>query len=216
MARTGRRPGPTVTRDEILVAARRLFGERGFAGTTVRAVAAEAGVRPGLLHHFFGTKEQLFAAAVDFPVDPALALPLILEGPREDLGERLARFLISVWSRPATRAPLQALLRSAMGDERAAAMLRDLLGSVLFSRIATATGASPLAVATAAGQAVGVMLLRYVVAVEPLASASEEEVVALLAPTLQACLEGPAADRRAGRAGRPVRPVSPSDRRAGP
>lgn len=192
MARTGRRPGPTVTRDEILVAARRLFGEHGFAGTTVRAVAAEAGVQQGLLHHFFGTKEQLFVAAVDFPVDPAVALPLVLEGPREELGERMARFLLSVWSRPATRAPLLALLRSSMGNERAAAMLRDLLGSVLFSRLAGATGASPLAVSAAAGQAVGVMLLRYVVRVEPLASASDDEVVALLAPTLQACLDVPA------------------------
>lgn len=188
MARTGRRPGPTVTRDEILGAARRLFGERGFDGTTIRAIATEAGVNQGLVHHFFGTKEQIFIAAVNFPVDPTVVLRLILEGPREEFGQRVARFLLSVWGEPVTRAPLLALLRSSTGNERAAAMLRDLLGSVLFSRFADATGGSRTKVAAAAGQVVGVMLLRYVVQVEPLASAPEEEIVGILAPVIQGCL----------------------------
>jgi AcrR family transcriptional regulator len=187
--RTGRRPGPTVTRAEILAAARRKFGERGYDGTTIRAIAAEAGVNQALVHHFFGTKEQIFIASVDFPVDPAVALPLILDGPREQFGERLARFLLSVWGNPVTRAPLLALLRSSAGNEQAAAMLRDLLGKVLFSRVATATGSSTMRIAAAAGQAVGLMLLRYVVQVEPLASATDEEIVAILAPVIQACLE---------------------------
>jgi AcrR family transcriptional regulator len=189
MARTGRRPGPTVTRAEILDAARRQFGERGYDGTTIRAIAAEAGVNQALVHHFFGTKEQIFIASVDFPVDPAVALPLILDGPREQFGERLARFVLSVWGNPVSRAPLLALLRSSTGNEQAAAMLRDLLGKVLFSRVATATGSSTLRVAAAAGQAVGLMLLRYVVQVEPLASATDEEIVAILAPVIQACLD---------------------------
>ena len=188
MARTGRRPGPTVTRDEILRAARRLFGEHGFDGTTIRAIAAEAGVNQGLVHHFFGTKDQIFIASVDFPVDPAVLLPVVLEGPREEFGRRLARFFLSVWDDPATRAPLLALLRSSTGNEQAAAMFRDLLSSVLFSRLAAATGASRLAITAAAGQAVGVMLLRYVLRVEPLASAEPEEVVAILAPVFQGCL----------------------------
>lgn len=189
MARTGRRPGPTTSRDEIVAAARRLFGDRGFDGTTIRAIAAEAGVNQGLVHHFFRTKEQVFIAAVDFPVDPATVLPIILGGPREQLGERMARFLVSVWSEPVTRAPLLALLRSSTGNERVAGLLRDLLGSVLFPRMAEATGASRTRVAAAAGQAVGVLILRYVVQVEPLASAPEEEVVAILAPVIQGLIE---------------------------
>ena len=197
MARTGRRPGPTVTREEILAAARRLFGERGFDGTTIRAIAAEAGVNQGLVHHFFGTKDQIFIASVNFPVDPTVILPVIVEGPREEFGQRVARFLLSVWSQPATRAPLLALLRSSTGNPRAAAMLRDLLGSVLFSRFAQATGGSPMRVSAAAGQVVGVMLLRYVVQVEPLASAADEEIVAILAPVIQSCLPA-AVDTTAG------------------
>jgi AcrR family transcriptional regulator len=188
MARAGRRPGPTVSREEILAAARRQFGERGYDGTTIRAIAADAGVNQALVHHFFGTKEQTFIASVDFPFDPSVVLPVILDGPREEFGERLARFLLSVWGNPATRAPLLALLRSSTGNERAAAMLRDLLGKVLFSRVAGATGASTMRISAAAGQAVGLMLLRYVVRVEPLASAADEEIVAILAPVIQRCL----------------------------
>lgn len=188
MARTGRRPGPNVSREEILTAARHLFGQRGFDGTTIRAIAAEAGVNQGLVHHFFGTKERIFVESVHFPFDPAVVLPMLMEGPRDAFGERLARFMLSVWSRPESRAPLLALLRSSTGNERAAGMLRDLLSSVLFSRFADATGASNMRVAAAAGQAVGVMLLRYVVEVEPLASATDEEVIAILAPVIQGCL----------------------------
>lgn len=190
MARAGRRPGPNETREEILAAARRLFGERGFDGTTIRAVAAAAGVNQALVHHFFGTKEQVFIAAVDFPVDPAAILPVLLDGPRDELGQRMARFLLSVWREPATRAPVLALLRSSTGNPQAAAMLRDLLGSVLFSRFAEATGASRMRIAAAAGQMVGLLLLRYVIEVEPLASAAEEDVVAIMAPVIQGCVDG--------------------------
>lgn len=192
MARTGRRPGPSTTRDDILAAARLTFAERGFDGTTIRAIAARAGVNQGLVHHFFGTKEQIFIASVNFPVDPEVMLPVILAGPPEQFGERMARFLLSVWGQPVTRAPLLALLRSSAGNERAAGILRDLLGSVLFSRFSDATGGSRMRVAAAAGQVVGVLILRYVVQVEPLASAPEEDIVAILAPVIQACLTEPA------------------------
>jgi AcrR family transcriptional regulator len=188
MARTGRRPGPTVTREEILTAARRLFAEHGYDGTTIRGIAAAAGVNQGLVHHFFGTKEQIFVAAVDLPADPAVVIAQIATAPREEFGERFARFLLSIWGRPETRAPLLALVRSAVGNEQAASMLRDLLERVLFSRLGEATGGSRLAVSAVAGQVAGVMLMRYVIRVEPLASAAEEDVVAILAPVIQACV----------------------------
>lgn len=189
MARAGRRPGPTETRQEILTAARRLFGERGFAGTTIRGIAAEAGVTQALVHHYFRGKEQVFVAAVDFPVDPDLLLPAVLAGPPEQFGERMARFVLSIWREPATRAPLLALLRVSL-EPQGAGMLRDLLASVLFRRLAAGTGAAPMRVAAAAGQVVGVLLLRYVIQVEPLASATEDEVVAILAPVLQRIVDG--------------------------
>ena len=188
MARTGRRPGPSVTRAEILAAARRLFGERGYEGTTIRAIAAAAGVNQALVHHFFGTKERIFVAAVDFPLDPAVVLPQVLAGPPEQLGERLARLVLSVWGDPVSRAPLLALLRSSTSHEQAATMLRDLLGTFLFAPLARTTGVSAMRIAAAAGQAVGLMLLRYVIRVEPLASAPDEEIVAILAPAIQDCV----------------------------
>jgi AcrR family transcriptional regulator len=184
----GRRPGPSGTRDDILDAARRLFGERGFEGTTIRAIAAEAGVNPALIHHFFKSKEQVFVAAVDFPINPADVLPVILNGPPDQLGERIARLILSIWGEPRTRAQVLALLRSSMSNEQAAAMLQDLLTRLVLSRLAAATGADPTRVAAAGAQTVGLMLFRYVIRVEPLASAAEEEIIAILAPIIQGAL----------------------------
>src|SRR5438067_12221945 len=114
MARTGRRPGPTTSRDTILEAARRQFAEAGYEPTSVRSIAAEAGVDAALVVHFFGTKEQLFRAAVAWPFDPAeLATRLIGPG-AEGLGERLARTFLTFWDDPETSPQLLALLRAAM------------------------------------------------------------------------------------------------------
>jgi len=199
MVRAGRRPGPTGTRDDILDAARRLFGERGYDGTTIRAVAAEAGVNPALVHHFFGSKEQIFVAAVNFPVSPADVLPAILEGPRDELGQRAARLVLSIWREPQTRTPLLALLRSSLSNELAARMVRDFLSRLVVSRIAAATGGAPTRIAAAGGQIMGLMLVRYVIRVEPLASADDEEIVAILAQVIDGALgagpDAPPADR---------------------
>lgn len=188
MRQAGRRPGPTATRQEILAAARRLFGQRGYAGTTIRAIAAEAGVNPALVHHFFRTKEQVFVAALDFPIQPAAVLAMLQDGPREEIGERAARFIVSVWREPDSRAPLLAILRSAMTRDESAVVTREFLSSVALVKVSAALKIEPLRVIGAIGQAIGVMVLRYVVGVEPLASASEDEVVALIAPTFQRAL----------------------------
>jgi AcrR family transcriptional regulator len=188
MNQAGRRPGPTATRQEILAAARRLFGQRGYAGTTIRAIAAEAGVNPALVHHFFRTKEQVFVAALEFPIQPAAVLAMLQDGPREEIGERTARFIVSVWREPDSRAPLLAILRSAMTRDESAVVTREFLSSVALIKVSTTLGVEPLRVIGAIGQAVGVMVLRYVVGLEPLASASEDEVVALIAPTFQRAL----------------------------
>ncbi|MFL6074744.1 MAG: TetR family transcriptional regulator [Mycobacteriales bacterium] len=188
MNQAGRRPGPTATRQEILAAARRLFGQRGYAGTTIRAIAAEAGVNPALVHHFFRTKEQVFVAALEFPIQPAAVLAMLQDGPREEIGERTARFIVSVWREPDSRASLLAILRSAMTRDESAVVTREFLSSVALIKVSTTLGVEPLRVIGAIGQAVGVMVLRYVVGLEPLASASEDEVVALIAPTFQRAL----------------------------
>lgn len=166
-----------------------MFGERGYEGTTIRGIAAEADVNQALVHHFFGSKEQIFIAAVDFPVNPAEVLPTLLEGPREEFGQRAATFVLSVWQDPRTRAPLLALLRSSMDNAQAAAMVRDFLGTVVLGRFASVTGAPRIRVAAASGQIIGLLLLRYVIQIEPLASATDEEIVSILAPVFQDCID---------------------------
>jgi AcrR family transcriptional regulator len=194
--RTGRRPGSGDTRSRVLQAARTSFGERGFDGATIRDVAARAGVDPALVHHYFGSKQQLFLAAMEFPLDlPALA-PRLLEGPRDELGERFIRLVLELWETPAFRPWLLCVVRSASSDPVAAAMLRRLLAEGPFLALARAIDQPDAALrATLVGsQLIGLALARYVVTVEPLASAPPEVLVRALAPTLQRYLTDDLAD----------------------
>ncbi|WP_242907835.1 TetR/AcrR family transcriptional regulator [Actinomadura terrae] len=181
----GRRPGRSETRETILAEARELFAEKGYDGASLRAIARAADVDPALVHHFFGNKEGVFIEAMRFPVDPAVLLPRILAAPRDRLGETMVRVFLEVWSDPERRAPLLAMLRSAMTNERAAALLREFVTSAMFGRVGEATDVPLLNAQAAAGQLIGLMIVRYVVRVEPIASAPEDELIALVAPTLQ-------------------------------
>jgi AcrR family transcriptional regulator len=185
MAQAGRRPGQTETKEKLLDAARHRFAEQGYDGATVRAIAADAGVNAAMLHHFFGTKEQLFVAAMNLPVNPAELVPQLLAGPAEGIGERIVRLVLSVWAAPEGRAPFLAMIRSATTNEQAATMMREFLDRVLFAKVAEAGGIPKIRVAAAAAQLIGVALLRYIVCVPPLADASDDEIVALLAPGIQ-------------------------------
>jgi AcrR family transcriptional regulator len=183
--RPGRRPGPTSSREEILAAARVLFGERGYDKASIRAIAREAGVDPALVHHFFGAKEQLFAAAMRFPVEPGMFLGHVLAGPRSELGERLARTFLGLWSDSRLRPQFIGILRSAATNEQGAALLREFVTGTVLAQVADALGTPRLNITAAAAQMVGIVMLKYVLEVEPLASAPEDDLVALLAPTLQ-------------------------------
>lgn len=184
--RAGRRPGVTQTRDEILASARRLFAEKGYDATTIRAIADNAGVNPSLVYHFFRSKEGVFAATMELPVNPAELLPVLVgAGPRENLGERLARVLLRIFEGDGSGNPTLALLRSATGNEQATAMLREFMGRQVLDRLVALLGVPKLRVEAAVSQMVGVLVLRHIVRLEPLASAGEEELVALLSPTLQ-------------------------------
>lgn len=188
--RPGRRPGRSHTRGELLDAARALFAEKGYEGATIRAIAARAGVDAALVHHFFGTKEQVFVAAMELPVEPARLIPAVISsGPREEIGERMVRLFLTIWGSPASRAPFVAMIRSAMTHEEAARMIREFLSSALLDRVADSLQVPKLRITAVAAQMVGVVMLRYVLNVEPLASASDEEIVELIAPTLQRYLE---------------------------
>ncbi|MGH3243139.1 MAG: TetR/AcrR family transcriptional regulator [Spirillospora sp.] len=181
----GRRPGPTETRERILAEARDLFAEKGYDGTSLRAIARAAGVDPALVHHFYGNKEGVFIEAMRFPVDLATVLPRVASFPRERFGELMVRTFLDVWGDDERRAPLLAMLRSAMTNERAAALLREFVSTVLFGRAGKATDTPQLQIQAAAGQMIGLMILRYVLRVEPIASASEDELIELVAPTIQ-------------------------------
>lgn len=176
----------------MLDAARTEFAEKGYDGASVRGIARVADVDPALVHHYFGSKEQVFVAAMALPLDPGDALPDLLSGDPETLGERFARFFLGLWSEPGFREPMLALLRSATTSDKGAAMLREFVGSALLGRVATAVQGpdAPLRAATAAAQLVGVVLLRYVIEMPPLVAADDEQIVALVAPTLQRYFTG--------------------------
>ncbi|MEW2528821.1 MULTISPECIES: TetR family transcriptional regulator [unclassified Streptomyces] len=191
-SRTQTERGPA-TRETILDAARDQFSAHGYEKTSVRAIAKAAGVDSALVHHYFGTKEQLFAAAVEVSFAPALQAPAaIQDGPLDAVGERLTRFVLGVWEDPATRTPLLAIVRSAVNNETAAAVFRRLVSTQLLSRIAGTLDLpdAELRAELAAAQLVGVAMLRYVIQVEPLASADLEELVARVAPVVQGHLTG--------------------------
>ncbi|MBB6418704.1 TetR/AcrR family transcriptional regulator [Streptomyces sp. AK010] len=182
------------TRDRILTAARDEFSERGYEKTSVRGIAKSAGVDSALVHHYFGTKEQVFEAAITLAFGPALQAPkAIEEGPLDGVGERLARFFFGVWENPATRAPLLAIVRSALTNDTAAAVFRRIIATQVLRRIAVRLELpdAELRAELAAAQLVGTAILRYVLRIEPLASADPEQVIARLAPVVQGHLTDP-------------------------
>ena len=191
--RSGRRPGDSGTRTAILDAARESFGASGYAGTTIRGIARTAGVDPALVHRFFGSKESLFGASLALPFDPAELLPMILAGGPDRLGERLVRTFLGIWDATPGQGPMLALLRSAVADETAAASLRDFLTRALFAPLAETVGAdhAGLRASLVGLQMIGLAVARYVVRLEPLASATPDELAPALGRTIDAYLTGP-------------------------
>jgi AcrR family transcriptional regulator len=196
MARTGRRPGAGGTREKILRAARTQFARRGYERATIRGIAGAARVDPKLVLHYFDSKDGVFSAAMEFPFDPAAAIPALLEPGLESLGERLARFFIEVWDSPAG-ARAHAIVRSMVTSNSAAELMRDFVSREILARVAQALKLDrpQVRASLAASQLVGVAMLRYIVKVEPLASASSDQVAAWIGPTLQRYFTDPDATR---------------------
>jgi AcrR family transcriptional regulator len=188
----GRPRGAADTRGRILEAARASFGERGYDGATVRDIAARAGVDAALVHHYFGTKQRLFVAAMEIPVDFAVVAPALLDGPRDRIGERFVGFVLDLWDRPEIRPLLLGLVRSATTDPVAGAMMRRLLeeGPLLAIASALHLPDAGFRASLAGSQFIGLLLARFVVGVEPLASAERAAVVGAIGPTIQRYLVG--------------------------
>jgi AcrR family transcriptional regulator len=191
----GRRPGGPDTRGEILAAARTSFADRGFDRTTIRAVAAEAGVDPALVHHYFGNKEDLFLAALEIPVDPRTLIPEVFAPGLDGVGERLLRTFLGVWDRPENKQALVAFIRTAFVADETAELLRNGIAKVVLRAVIPQLRSEddPEVRATlVASQLAGLIMARYVLRIEPLASLPAESVVAWVAPNVQRYVTGPA------------------------
>jgi AcrR family transcriptional regulator len=198
--RSGRRGGDSGTREAILAAARTRFGDFGYDGATIRGIAADAGVDAALVHHFFGTKERLFAAAMQLPVLPsellAAALAAGARDPDQSLGEHMLRTVLGAWDVAEMRATFLGLLRSAVTSEQAAGMLREFATETILGRIAEVAAPGPpgadgqFRAALVASQVLGLALARYVLKIEPIAQASTDDLAAAIGPTVERYLTG--------------------------
>jgi len=192
--RSGRRPGNQDTRSSILEAARRTFAEKGFDKASIRAIAAGAEVDPALVHHYFGTKEKLFLASMNAPINPGELIPQALAGPRAQAGERLIRLVLTVWDSPAGAAAL-AMFRSALSNEWTARLLREFVITQILRRavgeLVADPAEAPMRSALLATQISGVMVTRYVLKIQPLADADPEAIVAAIGPNIQRFLDDP-------------------------
>ncbi|WP_243793380.1 TetR family transcriptional regulator [Saccharopolyspora gloriosae] len=190
--RRGRRPGGKDTRAALVDAAREVFAESGYNDATVRVIATRAGVDPAMVNHWFGGKEALFTAAVQIPVDPAVIIPELLAGDREQLAERILHRFLSAWDEAGGGA-FAALVRSVASHRTAVRMLREFVAIVVIDKLARALDMDnpDLRASLAASQIVGLGMARYVVELEPLASADHKTIVATIGPNLQRYLTGP-------------------------
>jgi len=190
--RTGRRPGDSGAREAILDAARGSFAERGYERTTIRGVAASAGVDPALVHHYFGAKADLFQAAARLPVDPAAILALLSDGDASSLGERVTRMFVTALEVEASRDAFLALLRAAVSNPDAAGALRSLVTRQILGPVVSALGRpdADLRTTLVATHLVGLAMGRHVLRIEPLVRATPDRLVSVLAPTIQRYLTG--------------------------
>jgi AcrR family transcriptional regulator len=201
-ARTGRRTGDSGTREAILDSARLRFAEHGYNGATIRGIAAGAGVDPALVHHFYGSKEKLFAAAMRLPAVPSEVIAAALaSGDGASPGTHLVATVLAIWEDPAVHGVIIGLLRSAMNSEQAAGLLREFITDAILAPVrALARADSPDDAAYRAGavasQMLGLALTRYVLRIGPVATASIPDLAATIGPTIERYLTGDI--RRAG------------------
>ncbi|NEC61432.1 TetR/AcrR family transcriptional regulator [Amycolatopsis rubida] len=189
--RRGRRPAGQDTRAALLEAARAVFAENGYERATVRSIAARAGVDAAMVNHWFGGKEGLFAQAVlKLPFEPAELVPILRDGPAEELGVRIVRTFLTRWDGVGGDT-FQALIRSIASHEAASSVLREFF-SQFFTGLLSDLGGDrqELRVALCASQLVGIGLIRYVARFAPMVSAEVDTLVTAVAPTLQRYLTG--------------------------
>jgi AcrR family transcriptional regulator len=190
--RRGRRPAGEDTRGAIVAAARTVFATRGYDTATMRGIARAAGVDPRLVHHYFTSKEDVFVEAMQFPIHPSKVVQPAVESGPDGAGERMVRVFFAAWDGPEQRERVVALLRSATGSPPAARFLAEFVAREILGRVVAQLQVpdAELRAELAAAQMIGMAFVRYVVRLEPLASAPVAQLVTLLAPTVQRYLTG--------------------------
>ncbi|WP_405069531.1 TetR family transcriptional regulator [Kribbella sp. NBC_01510] len=190
--RAGRRPGGPDTRGEILGAARKAFADKGFSSTSIRAVAREAGVDAALVHHYFDSKDELFIEAMAIPVDPRQIAAEILDGPREEIGRRIATVFLGIWESPEGQQRMKAIFRSVVTSDEVARLMREGITQMIIQPISRTLDVpdAHLRVSLAATQLIGAAMARYLVGLEPVASVDLATLIDRLAPVLQLHLTG--------------------------
>lgn len=180
------------SRERIVSAAVDEFAREGYDGATIRSIAARAGVDPALVHHYFGSKSGLFAAIIDSPVRPDLAVRKFLGEPHEQLGENIVRYVLETWDQPEVQKRGVVMLRSAIGGRMPGPLLAGFLSKELIERVARALPAedAELRASLTASQIAGLLVLRYVLRVPPIADAPREELISWVGPTIQRYLVG--------------------------
>jgi AcrR family transcriptional regulator len=188
----GRPAGSSNTRDRILDSARELFARNGINNTSVRAVAAAADVDSALVHHYFGTKEKLFAAAVHIPIDPMDVIGPLREVPIDELGHRIPSILLPLWDSEIGAAFI-ATLRSILAGTEVnlfRTFIQDVIAVEVGARVDDPPGSGILRIQFVASQLVGVVMARYILELEPFASLSAQQIADTIAPNLQRYLTG--------------------------
>jgi AcrR family transcriptional regulator len=190
--RPGRPAGNSNTRDRILDSARELFARNGIKNTSIRAVAAAAGVDSALVHHYFGTKEQLFAAAIHIPIDPMDVIGPLREIPIEELGHRIPSILLALWDSDVGASFIAALRSFVAGSEvnLFRTFIQDVIGVEVGSRVDSPPGTGLIRVQFVASQLVGIIMARYILELEPFASLPAQQIADIVAPNLQRYLTG--------------------------
>lgn len=190
--RPGRPPGASDTRDRILSVARDLFARNGFDNTSIRSIASGAGVDGALVHHYFGTKTQLFAAAIHIPIDPMSVIGPLREVPVEEIGHVLPSLLLPLWDSEMGKGFI-ATLRSLLAGSDVSmvrSFLQDVIAAEVGSRVDNPPGTGRVRVQFVASQLVGVVMARYILELEPFRSLPVDQVAETIAPNLQRYLTG--------------------------
>ncbi|KUI01017.1 TetR family transcriptional regulator [Mycobacterium sp. IS-3022] len=190
--RPGRPPGPSDTRERILSSARELFARNGIDKTSIRAIAAAAEVDPALVHHYFGTKTQLFAAAIHIPIDPMQVIGPLRQVPVEEIGRVLPSLLLPLWDSEMGKGFIATLRSMLAGNDSSLfrTFLQEVIVKEVGSRVDDPPGSGPIRVQFVASQLVGVVMARYILELDPFRSLPVEQIAKTIAPNLQRYLTG--------------------------